>query len=81
MWQELLPHNYTPYIYVVIIMYICFMENKRRFIQEHLSLDFDSPDYYYLIIVEVEGYTVITSYVVKVPSPYLSSTINPYCKN
>lgn len=57
------------------------MENKRIFVQEHINLDFDSPDHHYLVIVEVSGYSVITSYVVKVPSPYLRSPMNPYCKN
>jgi hypothetical protein len=57
------------------------MEKVRRFIHEHVNLDYDSPDHHYLVIIEIDDDEIIASYVVKVPAPYLRATINPYCKN
>jgi len=66
MWQELLPHIYTPYIYVVIIIYICAME-KSKFLQQNCSIHINEVDRRYFILIEYRGEKVINVMYVEVP--------------
>jgi hypothetical protein len=56
------------------------MKNKRWFHQEYIFKDYESPERY-LIIIEVEDDTPITSFIVKLPRFYPEFSITPYLVN
>ena len=65
MWQILLPHKYTPYIYVVIIMYICSMnKGDIKIEQQSLSLGGCDNRTNYIIIIETLNDAPQNTYIV-----------------